>query len=173
MSGVTIERHGNWEYTKFGGKRWKRRVGTTQWVQLDSPPPAGSPPMELKLVRQRQTPGEPDHWAIFLSHEGQPGAIFQVKGDSTAMHFVHTDNVNVLSSNSYKDSYIIAQPTEQQAAKIRYWATHETPPSAPNQAAVQENCQGWVIRVINRLVTEGIVQQKWQNFAISIKQSIK
>ena len=106
-------------------------------------------------------------------HEGQPGTVFQVKGDSTAMHHVHTEDVNIVSSSSYKDSYIMAQPTEQQAAKIRYWATHETPPSAPNQAAVQENCQGWVIRVINRLVAEGIVQQQWQNFAMSIKQSIK
>ena len=128
--------------------------------------------MELKLVRQQQITGEPDHWSLFLAREGQPGVVFQVKGDALTMHYAHANNINVLSSQSYKDSYIIAKPTEHQAARIRYWATHEAAPRAPNQAAIRENCQGWTIRVIRRLVTEGIVQQKWVNTAVSLQQPI-
>jgi len=125
MSSPQIQTHGNWQYTTFGGKQWKRRLGTTEWKKADSPSPSGPPPMELKLVRQEQIAGEPYHQELFLAREGQSGAVFQVKGDALTMHFAHANNVNVLSSQSYKDSYIIARPTEQQAARVRYWATHE------------------------------------------------
>lgn len=97
--------------------------------------------MELKLVRQEQTTGEPYHWSLFLAREGQPGLVFQVKGDALAMRHAHTNNTNILNSQSYKDSYIIARPTEHQAARVLYWATNEAAPTAPNQAAIRENCQ--------------------------------
>lgn len=147
-------------------------VGTTEWKKADSPPPTGASPIELKLVRQEQVAGEPYHWSLFLAREGQPGTVFQVKGDAVAMHYNHINNTNVLSSQSYKDSYIIARPTEQQAARIRYWATLEAPPGALNQATVRENCQGWTVRVIRRLVAEGIVQQNWVNTAVSLQQDV-
>lgn len=172
MSDPQIQTHGKWQYTTFRGKQWKRREGTTEWKELDSPPPTGLPPMELKLVRQEQVDGEPYHWQLFLAPEGQPGTAFQVRGDAVAMHYAHAENTNVLSSQSYKDSYIIARPTEQQAERIRYWATHETPPSAPTQAAVTENCQAWTIRVMRRLVAEGIVQQNWMDTAVELQQPV-
>jgi hypothetical protein len=128
--------------------------------------------LELQLVRQEQIIGEPDHWSLFLAHEGQQGVVFQVKGDALDMQYAHANDINILISLSYKDSYIIARPTEQQAARIRYWATHEAAPRAPNQAAITENCQGWTIRVIRRLVAEGIVQQKWVDSAVSLQQPI-
>lgn len=155
-----------------GGKEYQRRVGTTEWKKADSPPPTETSPMELKLVRQEQSTGEPYHWLLFLARENERGLVFQVKGDAVAMHYVHVNNINVLSSQSYKDSYIIARLTEDQAARVSYWATHEAAPSAPNQAAVTENCQGWTIRVIRRLVAEGIVQQNWVNTAVSLQQPV-
>ena len=172
MSSHQIQTHGNWQYMTSGGERWKRRVGTTEWKKAESPPPTGSSPMELKLVRQEQTTGEPIHWSLFLAQEGQPGVVFQVKGDAVAMHYAHANNINVTISQSYKDSYIIARPTEDQAARVRYWATHEPAPRASNQAAVMENCQGWTIRVIRRLVAEGIVQQRWVDTAVSLQQPV-
>ena len=174
MSTSQVLTHGNWQYMTSEGKpeQWKRRVGTTEWKRLDSPPPTETSPMELKLVRQEQTTGEPYHWSLFLAPEGQPGDLFQVKGDAVAMHHTHVSNTNILNSQSYKDSYIIAQPTEQQAARVHYWATHEPAPSAPNQAAVTENCQGWSIRVIRRLVAEGIVEQKWVDIAVDLQQPV-
>ena len=39
---------------------------------------------------------------------------------------IFANNINVLNSQSYKDSFVIAQPTEEQATRTRYWATHET-----------------------------------------------
>lgn len=129
--------------------------------------------MELKLVREEQIPGEPHHWSLFLAGEGEPGAVFQVRGDAIAMHHEHLYDTDVLSSESYKDSYIIARPTEHQAARVRYWATYEPAPSAPNQAAVRENCQGWTIRVIRRLVTEGVVQQKWVDTAVGLQEPVQ
>ncbi len=111
------------------------------------------------LVRQHQAPGEPDHWSLYLAYEGQAGTAYQVKGDALAMHYAHASNVNPLTSYSFKDSYVIARPTTQQAARVGYWANQEAPPWAPNQAAVQENCQGWTTRVMRHLVQEGVVAQ--------------
>ena len=172
MSSSQIETHGNWEYTTTGGKKWKRRVGTTEWKGADDSPPTGNSPVELKLVRQEQTTGAPYHWSLFLAPEGQLGVEFQVRGDAVAMHYAHDNHSNVLNSQSYIDSYIIARPTEHQATRERYWATREEAPSAPNQAAVRENCQGWTVRVIQRLVTEGIVHQKWVGTAVSLQQPV-
>jgi len=173
MSSTHIDTHGNWQYLRSGEERLKRRVGTTQWERGDSPPPDGESPVELKLVRQDQSPGEPYHWSLFVAREEELGALFQVKGDALAMHYAHAYSTNVLNSQSYKDSYIIAQLTEDQTARVRYWASHETAPRAQNQAAVMENCQGWTVRVIQRLVAEGIVQQKWLDAAVSLQQPVK
>ena len=172
MSSPQIQTHGNWQYMASGGKQWKRRVGTTEWKRADSPPPTDNTPMELKLVREEQTTGEPYHWSLFLAREGQPGVVFQVTGDAVAMHYTHANDSDDLNSQSYKDSYIIARPTEHQVARVRYWATYEPVPKAPNQGAVTENCQGWTIRVIRRLVAEGIVRQEWVNTAVSLQQPV-
>lgn len=83
-------------------------MGTTEWKKVDSPP-TEPPPPELKLVRHEQVAGEPYHWSPFLAREGQPGGDFQVRGDAVAMKYAHTNNTDVLSSQSCKDSYIIAQ----------------------------------------------------------------
>jgi hypothetical protein len=76
------------------------------------------------------------------------------------MHHVHAEPVKLFLSASFLDSFTIAHLTEAQAARVRHWATQEPPPSAPTLAAVTENCQGWVVRVVKRLIEEGIVGQK-------------
>ena len=118
MSNSQNQTQGNWQYITSG--QWKRWVGTTEWKRADSLPPTGSSTTELKVVRQEQTTSEPYHWSLFLAREGQPGVVFQVKGDAVAMHHIHANNTDVLSSQSFKDSYIIARPTEHQAARVRY-----------------------------------------------------
>ena len=173
MSSPEIQTVRNWQFTSFEGKDWKRRVGTTEWTEAESRPPADIPAMELKLVREEQISGEPNHWSLFLAREGEPGIIFQVRGDATAMSYAHEEDVNAVNSLDYKDSYIIAQPTTDQAMRIRYWATREVPPSAPNQAAVTENCQGWTIRVMEHLVSEGIVQRGWVDAARDLQEPVQ
>lgn len=129
--------------------------------------------MELQLVREEQTTGEPNHWFLFLAREGQPGVIFQVQGDAIAIHHAHLPDTNILISESYKDSYVIARLDENQAERVGHWASEEAPPAATNQAAVRENCQGWTIRVMRRLVTEGIVEQKWVDIAVGLQEPVQ
>ena len=89
------------------------------------------------------------------------------------MKYVHASNIDLVSSTSYKDSFVLALPNEQDAGRVRYWATREPPPSAPNQAAVRENCQAWVIRVVARLVEEGIIHKSWLSRIKEMQQPVK
>ena len=172
MTSPQIQTRGKWQYTTHEGSELKRRTGTTEWEVIDSPP-SGSAPLELKLVREFQLPGEPHHWSLFLAYENQSGTVFQVRGDAVDMHFAHLENEDVLRLEGYNDSYIIARPTEQQARRVQHWANHEEPPSARNQAAVRENCQGWSIRVMRRLVAEGIIEGKWVDTAQSLQEPVQ
>ena len=54
--------------------------------------------MELSLVRQEQSIGEPHHWLLLLARENQPGKVSQVKGDTVAMRHTYANDVNVLNS---------------------------------------------------------------------------
>ena len=47
--------------------------------------------------------------------------------------------------------------TDEQAVKVENYARKEVPPSAVNRASVKENCQGWTIRVLEKLAEEGII----------------
>jgi len=170
MSQPDIKRHGNWEYTTtHDGKEWKRRAGTQQWTEIDNLPSEAT--MSLQLIRQHQI--GPDHWSLFLGYEGQPGKVYQVKGDAIAMRHQHSASLNLLVSGSFKDAHVIANPNPQQSTRIGHWAVNEPPPSALNQGAVQENCQGWTIRVLRHLVEEGIVQQDRLTYIESLKESLR
>ena len=170
MSQPDIERHGNWEYTTHDGKRWKRRAGTQQWTEMDSLPQEATVSLQLHLIREYQI--GPDHWLLFLGYEGQLGRVYQVKGDAIAMHHQHSASANPLGSDSFKDVYVIANPDSEQSTRIDHWAVSEPPPSAVNQNAVQENCQGWTIRVLRHLVEEGIVGQDRLTYIESLKQPL-
>lgn len=173
MSTSATRIHGNWEYANIDGVEKKRRVGTTKWELTDVSLPDEILHLELYIVRQVQADGEPYHWSLFVANEGKAGAQYQVKGDTTMMHYMHAKPVNMFLSESFFDSFTMARLTEAQAARVHHWATQETPPSAPNLAAVTENCQGWVVRVVKRLVEEGIVEPKWVLESEKMKQPVK
>ncbi|KAI9666808.1 MAG: hypothetical protein M1831_001584 [Alyxoria varia] len=172
MSSSNIQTVGRWQYTNDGKVQLKRRVGAKEWIKADSPPPTEHR-LELRFVQQYQAPGEPNHWSLSLALESLAGEVFQVKGDAVHMHYAHVENINPANSKSYKAGFVIAYPTDKQAEKIRSWANREPPPRAANQAAVTENCQGWIIRVIGRLVAEGIVEQKWMNYMRELQQPVR
>ncbi|KAF2012946.1 hypothetical protein BU24DRAFT_425543 [Aaosphaeria arxii CBS 175.79] len=112
----------------------------------------------LHLVLQRQSEGEPDHWSLFVACEGQKGERFQVTGDAENMYYVHDLDMNILEDEAYKTSFVLAKDLDAEAEVcIKRIAEAETPPSAPNRAAVRENCQGWAYRVVCKLVEEGVV----------------
>lgn len=75
------------------------------------------------------------------------------------MEYPHIDHTSIFILDTFKDSFTIAQPTQQQVDGIRYWVNTEPAPSARDLAAVMENCQGWAIRVMSRLVEEIIVEK--------------
>ena len=172
MSKISTKRIGGTEFKEIIGRSYKRKVGTTEWIELEKSPSTGPSLLELKLVLEMQSPGEPDHWSLFLSREGAAGTVFQATGDAIAMTYSPVEDTNLLDSPTYKTSYIIAQLDNEQAARVRFRAVNEPPPSAPNQADVRENCQGWAIRVIGRLVGEGIVEEKWVGFARGMQQPV-
>ena len=156
------------------GRSWKRRIGTETWTPVDSVPERPTQmPLSLMLVRKWQAAGEPDHWLLFLSEEGKKGSVFQVTGDITYMEHLHEENVDIVNCDEYKDSFILADISLEQADLVRDYAYAETPPQAANQALATENCQGWTIRVMAKLVQKGIVAERWVEEAISLKQPVK
>ncbi|KAL4948504.1 hypothetical protein BDW69DRAFT_176369 [Aspergillus filifer] len=65
--------------------------------------------------------------------------------------------INIVNSAPFLDIYNLATITGQQASVIREVATSGPPPRAPNRQSVTENCQGWTVRVVGKLMARGIV----------------
>jgi hypothetical protein len=127
---------------------------------MESPPPASSQ-LTLSLVLETQSFGEPDHWSLFVASEGRSGQVYQVKGDAEFMEYEHAEGVDILTSESLKTAYTLCNLTQDQAERVAYYANTEPPPSAPDRASVRENCQGWTVRVLEKLAEEGIVTEDW------------
>jgi hypothetical protein len=157
LMGIERADEGPFIWRRQGGSPWALQ-GTdfSEGDSQDTSPPPENP--SLSLVLQGQSEGEPDHWCIFVTREGQRGEAYQVKGDAENMRYTHASNTDLVNSTSYKDSYILAQDlSANDQAWVRYYANSETPPSAPNRAAVTENCQGWTYRVLYKLFEKGII----------------
>ncbi|EEH33099.2 hypothetical protein PAAG_04152 [Paracoccidioides lutzii Pb01] len=75
-------------------------------------------------------------------------------------------------SASFSNAYNLAVVTDAQALIVKQVAENEPPPRAVNRQAVVENCQGWTIRVIAKLVARGIVDSAKLEMARSMVQPI-
>ena len=177
-AGGQAQRVRNYEYlTAIDGTQFKRKVkpdGThMEWVPI-SPDILleEQPPSVLMLVLEKQAEGEPKHWHLFVSFEGKPGSVYQVTGDATFMRHEFQRNSSPLISESFHASYVLAQLEEGQEDIVRSCARMEAPPSAENRAAVKENCQGWVIRVLQRLREAEIVSERWLKFAEGLEEPV-
>ncbi|KAH7371688.1 hypothetical protein BKA66DRAFT_572659 [Pyrenochaeta sp. MPI-SDFR-AT-0127] len=157
FGGIERASEGPFTWRRKGGSPWTLQdVNFDGNASQDTTPPQENP--SLALVLQRQAEGEPDHWSIFVALEGQNGEVYQVKGDAENMRYLYVSDINLVNSLSYKDSYILVQDLSAAAhAWVRHYADAETPPSAPNRAAVTENCQGWTYRVLYKLYEKGII----------------
>ncbi|KAI0867869.1 hypothetical protein GGS24DRAFT_507351 [Hypoxylon argillaceum] len=121
--------------TASDGSKWVRRIrsdGTrTEWKQYtieEMAPAQAAPRICLWLVRQIQSAG-PYHWSLAIAGEhGGEGQLYQVKGDAVSMHYLHSANVNVFTSNSYYDSYSLAYLDDNGPAKVDYVANSQPPP---------------------------------------------
>ncbi|ORY09317.1 hypothetical protein BCR34DRAFT_374858 [Clohesyomyces aquaticus] len=168
-SNATIRQgFGGIERASEGPFTWRRKGGSPWTLQEtnfdeDASQETTLPPENpsLSLVLQKQAEGEPDHWSIFVAREGQVGEVYQVKGDAESMRYLYGPNIDLVNSLSYKNSYILVQDLSATAqAWVKHYAESETPPSAPNRAAVTENCQGWTYRVLYKLYEKDIISQE-------------
>ncbi|KAI1910048.1 hypothetical protein LOZ12_004721 [Ophidiomyces ophidiicola] len=146
--GTEIKAIGFSEFCEVNNHTFKRKRGTTEWTAVDT------------MNAPEESPGEPLHWALFVARENQPGQVYEVTGDAEHMTYNSPpDLVQILDSESLKDIYFIASVTEKQAAIVKQIADQEPPPRAASRKEVKENCQGWVLRVLSRLVEKGFVDR--------------
>ncbi|KAK2779772.1 hypothetical protein FQN52_002370 [Onygenales sp. PD_12] len=165
MDSYKIVRAGFREFAMDGDTTvYTRKLGAEKWEPYESQPQpaAGTPPLLLGVVRHEQQDRDPLHWSLFLAEEGKPGKVYQVTGDSTFMVYAHGNDINELDADGFHDFHQIAElGDESKTGRVEYWANNEPPPRAESQAHAKENCQGWTIRVVRRLIAEGIVHEKW------------
>ena len=143
------------------GRSFSRKKGTQEWIELESQSssmPPDSESLYLSLVHHSQGPGEPLHWSIFIARENQPDAVYQVMGDAEEhMNYKTAPWIDLTNTTSIFNLYQLATITDQQATMVKEIADSEFPLRAPNRQSVKENCQGWAVRVIAKLVDRGIV----------------
>ncbi|KAF9251285.1 hypothetical protein DTO013E5_1704 [Penicillium roqueforti] len=182
--GTPIKTRGLREVCEVDGRTFFRKRGAQDWTEDTSnpeelKPPAENPHLYLYLVQEEQAPGEPNHWALFLADENEPdyGYVYQVTGDAQDMKYdPSTDKINVVDAGFTANIYTLAVVSEDQArvAKlVKQAAEEELPPQAENRKSVTENCQGWTVRVIARLVKEKIVMPQKLEVARSLMQPVQ
>jgi hypothetical protein len=149
------------------GHQYTKRPGSIEWTLVSpttsEPPPTTDPLPTLQLlpVLEYQALGEPNHWSLFLAHEGENGATYQVTGDAEAMHYSFIMDTNpTAQSEAFNTAYVMATGLNpEQGKEIVETVTKVEPPSAPNAAAVKENCQAWCVKVLVQLMKKGIVDR--------------
>lgn len=166
---------------EYKGRSFSRMNENHPWIE-DNPASAGlipapstsaPSPFYLSLVLQMQGEKEPNHWSLYVSQEGEPGLVYQVKGDAENMQFKPSDNkINIVQSRSFLDIYELAKVTDRQMELVKQVAEQESPPRAPNRHSVKENCQGWTLRVLARLHVKDIVPTGKLNMAKSMQQPL-
>lgn len=128
----------------------------------------------MPLARSSKQPySEPGYWSLFVAPEGGIGKVYQVKGDAELMRYTHAEGVNIQASCNFKTAYTLANLTQDQAGWVEFYANSETPPSAPDRASVTENCQGWTVRVLERLVEKDIVTEAWLAYIRGIVEPLE
>ena len=148
---------GKWQYRSDGEASYRRRAGTLDWSVVETDTAPIEKDLSLTLIFERQAEGEPNHWSLFVAREGESGCVYQVKGDAEQMKHEFANDVNMLNIETLEFVLEVAILTDEQAASVGDYARREVPPSAPNRAAVMENYQGWTVRVLENLATQGIV----------------
>lgn len=163
------------EVCEVNGRNFIRKRGAQQWHEYepdrDTKPPE-TPLLYLSLVHEQQGDGEPFHWSLFVARENEPGIVYQVKGDAECMAYQPMSSTNITNSESFFNIYNLATVDEYQAVVVKQVAESEPPPKAENRASVTENCQGWAVRVITKLVERGIVPAAKVRMAQSMMEPV-
>ena len=91
------------------------------------------------------------------------------------MHYAHATGIKVENFDSFRDVYIVAQPTDQQAERVCLLGHSRSPAvgtQRANQAAVRENCQKWSTRIIAPTGGGRDCREEMAIFAESIQEPI-
>lgn len=122
---------------------------------------AAPEPKKLHLIRQDQAEGEPRHWSLFVvsgEDKYSKGQVWQVTGDAMCMHYNNLSDTAHFAAEGFRSSYELNPSlSEVQERMIEEAVRVELPPSAEEERSIKENCQGWTIRVLRRLQSQGIV----------------
>jgi hypothetical protein len=178
-----IKRIGFREVCEVDGRIFYRKKGAQEWTEDKSnrdelKPPEENPKLYLYLVQGEQEPGEPHHWALFLADENEPeyGYVYQVTGDAERMRYEPSaEKINVVDAGIMSHVYTLAVVSEGQARAaqlVKQAAEEEPPPQADNRKSVTENSQGWIVRVIARLVKEKIIMPQKLELARSLLEAV-
>ena len=90
------------------------------------------------------------------------------------MVYMPVANANILASASLRKTVMLNHDiTDRMHARIKEIASSEEPPHSTRGARIVENCQGWVLRVVARLVQEKIVREAKYNEIKLLQQPIK
>ncbi|CAG8377393.1 unnamed protein product [Penicillium salamii] len=146
------------EVCEFEGRRFYRKKGTQEWTEDKSDPESTMPPAEF-----------PHLYLYLVTEEQGPGEAESMKYEPSA------EKVNVFDAGITSNVYTLAVVSEEQAraAKlVKQIAEQEPPPRAKDRKSVTENCQSWTMRVIARLVKEGIVMSQKLEVARSMLQPV-
>lgn len=161
------------EFVEYSdGSQWTRKLDETgkprsEWTKVETSPGTEEPApstRELSVVARHQAEGEPKHWCLF-SHRPKPdgtgcGQAWQVTGDAEYMRYQHDSDIDILNSEEFAWHQVLnSDLSDSQFATVDRIVRAEPAPRAVNRAAVTENCQGWVIRVLQRLAGEDIVAE--------------
>ena len=130
----------------------------------------------LSLVLQDQGPTQPKHWLLYvaLANEKESGGrCFQVTGNPLCMVYWAPDKlINIKKFKSYFDTVELTGVTKKEAAMVQEIASQERPPRARDWPSRTENCQGWTVRVLNKLNERGVVPQSKIRSVESMMESI-
>lgn len=124
-------------------------------------------------MRTNQYEGEPLHWALVVSpaedahNASLKTMVFEVCGDpgdpDTGMHhsFNLDNRVTLRDMEDVRDIFELGHLSKEQVEMMTKIATNEKPPRAASRRDVDENCQGWCVRVVKRLIEKGWVKKEW------------
>ncbi|EPE04032.1 hypothetical protein F503_04880 [Ophiostoma piceae UAMH 11346] len=149
-----------------GTQRTRRvdKYGTAlgEWTLLEPVPPEEPEPLQLHVVARHQAEGEPKHWSLYAVRRGADGStsgqVWQVTGDAEHMIYDHGDDIDLFNGADFAwQQTVNTDLSEESFVKVDEMARSEPPPRAESRKEVTENCQGWTVRLLRRLVDTGIV----------------
>lgn len=165
-----VTRRGRQYITYSDGTQWTRKIDPQtgkpleELRQPESVPQAKPEPLQLHVVTELQAEGEPKHWSLHAARTDANGTTrgqrWQVTGDAEQMRYEQAESINFFNSDSFSwHQTLNSDLSDSDYAKVDQVARSEPPPQAKSRKEVKENCQGWTIRVLGRLVSEGIVNK--------------